>query len=57
MQRTECLGVLEIGSTDYVNEETIFNACSMSKLLTSILVLKLGEQGKIDLHRHINRNL
>ncbi|WP_336634475.1 serine hydrolase domain-containing protein [Lysinibacillus fusiformis] len=57
IQRTECLGVLEIGSSDYVNEETLFNACSMSKLLTSILVLKLAEQGKIDLDEDINRNL
>ncbi|WP_029987059.1 serine hydrolase domain-containing protein [Lysinibacillus fusiformis] len=57
IQRTECIGVLEVGSTDYVNEETIFNACSISKLLTSILVLKLVEQGKIDLDEDINRNL
>lgn len=57
IERTECLGVLEVGSTDYVNEETIFNACSISKLLTSILVLKLVEQGKVDLDEDINHNL
>jgi len=57
IRRTECLGVLEVGTTDYVNEETIFNACSISKLLTSILVLKLVEQGKIDLDEDINRHL
>ncbi len=38
-------GVLEADSHRKINEYTIFNACSISKFLVSILVLKLVEQG------------
>jgi len=57
IQKTECFGVLELGTTNKVNEKTIFNACSISKLLTSILVLKLVEQGEVDLDEDINHKL
>ncbi|WP_196426678.1 serine hydrolase domain-containing protein [Lysinibacillus cavernae] len=57
IQKTECFGELEVGTSKEINEETIFNACSISKLLTSILVLKLVEGGLLDLDENINDKL
>lgn len=57
LQKTECFGLLEVGKTTSINTETIFNACSISKLLTSILVLKLVEQEIVDLDEDINQKL
>ncbi len=37
-----------------VDEETLFHACSMSKLVTSLIVLKLVEQGVLDLDTPVN---
>ncbi|MDD1504065.1 serine hydrolase [Lysinibacillus sp. CNPSo 3705] len=50
-------GVLEAGTDKKVNEHTVFNACSISKFLTSILVMKLVEQGMVDLDEDVNKKL
>lgn len=50
-------GVLEAGSHRKINEHTIFNACSISKFLTSILVLKLVEQGFLNLDADIDKKI
>ena len=57
LQKAECFGLSEVGKTNRINTETIFNACSISKLVTSILVMKLVEQGIVDLDEDINQKL
>jgi len=54
---TENYGVLEVGSDKNVNKESIFNACSMSKFLSGMLVMKLTEQGLLDLDEDVNKRL
>ncbi len=46
-----CYGVKRAGEPEKVTPETVFEACSMSKLPFSYVVLKLAEQGKIDLDK------
>ena len=54
---TACFGLLETGTNKKVEETTVFNACSISKFLTSILVMKLTEQGIINLDEDVNKRL
>ena len=54
---TDGYGVLEAGTTKNVNSNSIFNACSISKFLTSILVMKFTEQGILDLDEDVNNRL
>lgn len=54
---TEGFGVLETGTHNKVNNNSIFNACSISKFVTSLLVLKLTEQGFLDLDEDVNNRL
>jgi CubicO group peptidase (beta-lactamase class C family) len=44
-------GVVRAGGTEKVTPETVFEACSMSKVAFTYVVLKLVEQGKLDLDR------
>jgi CubicO group peptidase (beta-lactamase class C family) len=44
-------GVTDTARTDPVNPQTVFEACSMSKPVFAFLVLKLVEQGKLDLDK------
>jgi CubicO group peptidase (beta-lactamase class C family) len=53
----EHYGLLEAGTTRNVNSNSIFNACSISKFLTGILVMKLTELGLLDLDEDINKKL
>ncbi|MEQ6353336.1 serine hydrolase domain-containing protein [Lysinibacillus sp. M3] len=57
ISKQEHFGVLEAGTDKIVNEHSIFNACSISKFLTSILVMKIVEQGIIDLDEDVNKKL
>ncbi|TQR21680.1 serine hydrolase domain-containing protein [Psychrobacillus vulpis] len=50
-------GVLENGTNRKVNEDSLFNACSISKFVTTMLVLKLVEQGILDLDEDVNNRL
>lgn len=52
-----CFGVLEAGTTKKVDENSVFNACSISKFLTSVLVLKLSNQGLLDINENVNNRL
>lgn len=57
MSRIENYGVLEAGINKKVDNDTIFSACSISKLLTALIVLKLTEQEILDLDEDINKKL
>ncbi len=50
-------GVLEAETTKSVNSNSIFNACSISKFVTGMLVIKLREQGLLDLDEDIKEKL
>lgn len=54
---TENYGVLAVGSNKNVNKDSIFSACSISKFLAGMLVMKLTEQGILDLDEDINKKL
>ncbi|MEY9979263.1 serine hydrolase domain-containing protein [Lysinibacillus sp. RC79] len=57
ISKTDHFGVLEAGTDKNINQNSIFNACSISKFLTSVLVMKLVEQGIIDLDEDVNKKL
>ncbi|MFO1444043.1 beta-lactamase family protein [Bacillus sp. Bva_UNVM-123] len=57
MKMAEGFGILEEGTLRGVSEQTIFNACSMSKFLTSMLVMTLVDQGILDLDEDVNKKL
>ena len=48
-------GVLEAGGKEPVTPETLFQAASNSKSLTAMVVLRLVEQGKLDLDSDVNK--
>jgi len=48
-------GVLEAGGKESVTAETLFQAASNSKPLTAMVVLRLVEQGKLDLDSDVNK--
>ncbi|RLL48282.1 class A beta-lactamase-related serine hydrolase [Oceanobacillus piezotolerans] len=50
-------GLLEAGQNTKVNNHSIFSACSISKFLTAMLVLKFAELGLIDLDEDVNKRL
>ena len=50
-------GVREKGTGKAVDENTIFHACSISKMVTAICVLGLAQQGDLDLHKDVNEYL
>ncbi|MGG4264721.1 serine hydrolase domain-containing protein [Peribacillus simplex] len=54
---TENYGILEVESNRKTNEESIFSACSISKLLTGVLAMKLVEEGLLDLDDDVNESL
>ncbi|WP_299739594.1 serine hydrolase [Rossellomorea sp. y25] len=54
---TECCGILEAGTDIRVESDSIFSACSISKFLTSMLVMTLTEQGILDLDEDVNNVL
>jgi CubicO group peptidase (beta-lactamase class C family) len=50
-------GLLENGTSKTVNDESIFNACSISKFVTAVLALKLVEDGYLNLDENVNTRL
>ena len=46
-------GVQEIGGTP-VTAETLFSAASISKTITGLAVLRLAQEGRIDLNTNVN---
>lgn len=57
ISRTDCFGSLEIGSTRRVEQASIFNACSISKFFTSMLVMTLSEQGILHIDEDVSKHL
>jgi len=57
ISKTDHYGVLETGTNKKINEHSIFNSCSISKFLTSILVMKMVEQGILELDEDVNKKL
>lgn len=51
------LGIEETGTTRKVHSNSIFHACSMSKMVTSLGVLKLVQEGLLELHEDANAYL
>lgn len=54
---SEGFGVIETGTNNKVNCNSMFSACSISKFLTSMLVLKFVELGIMDLDEDVNHRL
>lgn len=50
-------GVTEVGTPRKVTADTLFHACSMSKMVTAIGVLCLVQEGLLDLDEDVNRYL
>ncbi|OIK09014.1 serine hydrolase domain-containing protein [Bacillus sp. MUM 13] len=57
ISRIENYGLLEAGTSKKVDNNSIFSACSISKFLTALLVLRLTEQGILDLDEDVNKRL
>ena len=56
-ETTECRGFFDKESHAPVNEKTMFPACSISKFITAICIMKLQEQELIDIDTPVNRFL
>lgn len=54
---TKEFGIMKARTNRRVNNNSIFNACSISKFLTAMLVLKLADQGILHLDEDINNRL
>ncbi|GAK08374.1 serine hydrolase [Geomicrobium sp. JCM 19038] len=50
-------GVVQAGSHRKIKTDTLFNACSVSKFVTALTVLKLVEQGLLHLDQPVNDKL
>lgn len=57
LDETTAFGTLESGTTRTVNTNSIFNSCSISKFITTILTLKLCNQGIVHLDENVNDRL
>mgnify|MGYP002725693410 CR=1 FL=1 len=57
IQWTKGYGVLRADQRDVVTEQTIFQAGSVSKFVTALMVLQAVEQGRLDLDEHVNTYL
>jgi CubicO group peptidase (beta-lactamase class C family) len=53
----EQYGLREADTTNSVKGDSIFNACSISKFLTGMLVMVLAGRGSLDLDEDVNRRL
>lgn len=51
---TKCLGFADKEANIPVDENTAFPACSISKFITAICIMKEYEQGRIDIEKPIN---
>lgn len=53
----EGYGVMEAGTQREVSAESLFHACSISKMVTAVGVLRLVQDGVLDLDADVNRYL
>ena len=54
---SKCFGTLEKDSAKDVNKHSIFHACSISKMVTAICVLRLAQDSVLDLNLDVNNYL
>ena len=54
LEWSKSFGVTDVVGRKKVNHETVFEACSMSKPVFTYLVLRLAEQGKLDLDKPLS---
>ena len=54
---TQYFGVSDVESNSPVNQETIFPACSVSKFITAICVMKMQELKMLDIDERVNEYL
>ncbi|PGM97300.1 serine hydrolase domain-containing protein [Bacillus cereus] len=57
LDETTAFGTLESGTSRTVNTNSIFNSCSISKFITSMLVLTLSDQEIVHLDEDVNDRL
>jgi CubicO group peptidase (beta-lactamase class C family) len=57
LEWAKAYGIHQVGSDRVVTTETFFQAASTSKLVTAALVLRLVEQGILDLDQDVNKYL
>ena len=57
LDEATAFGTLESGTTRTVTTDSIFNSCSISKFITSMLVLTLSDQGIVHLDEDVNDRL
>ena len=50
-------GILEQGTQNAVNKNSIFHACSISKMVTALCILRLAQEGALDLAQDVNNYL
>ena len=53
----KCFGTMQKGTESQVTENSIFHACSISKMITALCILRLAQDGKLDLHKDVNEYL
>ncbi|TVX92656.1 serine hydrolase domain-containing protein [Paenibacillus agilis] len=57
LSQVEGFGLCEADGSKSINRETMFSVCSISKFVTALVVLKLVEQGIVDLDEDVNDKL
>lgn len=57
IQWNKGFGVQEKGTDRIVNENSIFHACSISKMITALCILRLAQDGVLDLNKSVNEYL
>ncbi|MRG86083.1 serine hydrolase domain-containing protein [Salinibacillus xinjiangensis] len=57
ISKTQNYGVKEFGRDQSIHSNTVFNACSVSKFSTSMLVMCLASEGLLDLDKDVNEIL
>ena len=54
IRHSKHFGTREKGTDKAVNDNTIFHACSISKMITAICTLRMAQYGELDLHKDVN---
>jgi len=57
IDRSKHFGTLEKGTNKIADDNSIFHACSISKMITAICVLKLAQYSTLDLYKDVNEYL
>jgi len=57
LSSAKCYGVLQKGRDEIIDQETMFSVGSVSKVVAAVIILKLVEEGKLDLDKNINEYL